>query len=138
MERDAPCVLVVDDDENIVYAITFLLESKGCRVITALLPCAALAAIKNDEPDAAVLDIVLPEMNGLKLAAEIKARRPRCEIVIITGQSSIETVVESMHQGALDYLAKPFASIEDVWSAVKRALDRRDVALAGYVSAADR
>ena len=138
MKPDAPCVLVVDDDENIVYAISHLLEARGCRVLSALSPAAALAAIQDDEPHAAVIDIILPGINGLKLAQELKARWPGCEIVIITGQSSVETVVESIHQGALDYLAKPFGSIEEVWLAVERALERRAVSVVGRFRSGNR
>jgi len=130
MEVESPCILLVDDDENIVYALTCLLESKGCRVVSALTPASALNAVQNVEPAAAVIDIILPGMNGLKLAAQVKTRWPNCEVVIITGQSSVETIVESIHQGAFDYLSKPFGSIEEVWSAVAQALDRRQESLA--------
>lgn len=129
MKPDAPCVLVVDDDENIVFAIACLLERNGCRVISALSPDEALAKIRDDEPQAAVIDIILPGMSGLELARELRLRWPGCEIVIITGQSSVETVIESIHQGALDYLAKPFGSIEEVWAAVERALERRSASV---------
>jgi DNA-binding NtrC family response regulator len=135
MEADFPVVLVVDDDENILYAISYLLERKGCKVLSALTPQAALAAVKDVEPHAAVIDIILPGMNGLKLVGVIKARWPSCEMVIITGQSSVETVVESIHQGAVDYLFKPFESIEEVWKAVQRALQRREAPLTERVRA---
>jgi DNA-binding NtrC family response regulator len=138
MEAESPCILVVDDDENIVYAITYLMESKGCRVLPALDPSSALAAIEDDEPAAAVIDIILPGMNGLKLAERVKSRWPRCEVVIITGQSSVETVVESIHQGAFDYLSKPFGSIEEVWAAVEQALARREESLVGSLRRTSR
>lgn len=120
-----PCVLVVDDDENIAFALTQLLEGNGCRVLTAWSSQKALELLADTEPAVALLDIVLPGTDGLRLAAQIKSRWPACEIVMMTGQSSVETVVEAIHTGAFDYLAKPFGSIDDVWTAVERALAKR-------------
>lgn len=125
MNGETPCVLVVDDEENIVYAISRFLERKGCRVLAAGDADSALEAVREVEPAVALLDIVLPGMNGLRLAAEIKLRWPDCEMVMITGQSSVDSAVEAIHQGALDYLSKPFESLEILWTATLRALDKR-------------
>jgi two-component system NtrC family response regulator len=125
MEKEAPCVLVVDDDENIAFALSRALEARGCRVLTAWSSETALVALEDVEPSVALLDIVLPGMDGLQLASEIKSRWPDCEIVMITGRSSVETVVEAIRAGAFDYLAKPFGSLDDVWMAVERALAKR-------------
>jgi DNA-binding NtrC family response regulator len=112
MERAPVCVLVVDDEDAIVHA----------------LADSALEIVKDDEPAVALLDIVLPGMSGLKLAGRIKSRWPRCEVLMITGQSSVDSVVEAIQQGAADYLAKPFDSLEGVWSKVERALEKRALA----------
>jgi len=128
MDSDKPCILVVDDEENIVYAIARFLERKGCRVLGAADAQAALEAVREVEPAVALLDIVLPGMNGLRLAGEIKLRWPDCEMVMITGQSSLESAVEAIHRGAFDYLAKPFDSLEVLWTATLRALDKRAAA----------
>ncbi len=127
METEPPCVLIVDDEENLLYARGRLIESKGCRVLRAWSAEAALEMVTSDEPAVALLDIVLPGMNGLKLAQEIKTRWPDCEVVMITGQSSVDTAIEAIRQGAFDYLSKPFRSFEDVWMAVGRALEKRSI-----------
>lgn len=124
-ESEAPRILVVDDEDAIASALATLLEQHGCDVVTAWSADTALAAAEAAEPAVALLDIVLPGTDGLKLAGQVKARWPSCEIVMITGQSSVDSVVEAMHRGAFDYLAKPFRSIEDVWTAVERALAKR-------------
>lgn len=125
LEKHPTCVLIVDDEDSIVHALSDLLASKGCRALTAWSAESALELVKGEEPAAALLDIVLPGMNGLKLAGKLKSQWPQCEVLMITGQSSVDSVVEAIQQGASDYLAKPFDSLEEVWNKVEKALEKR-------------
>ncbi len=129
LEPEFPSVLVVDDEESIRHVLRAVLERKGCLVREAGSAEAALALLDEFEPAIALLDIVLPGMNGLKLAKEIRARHPDCEVVMMTSQSSVETVVESIRQGAHDYLAKPFESLDHICVVVMKAYEKRTLVL---------
>lgn len=126
-QTQAPIVLVVDDDDDIRDVLVRLLESEGCRVLSARFAEDAIALSIDEEPAAALLDIVLPGMDGLALAGEIRTRWPDCRCIMITGQSSVDTAIEAIHQGAVDYLSKPFFPLDNVWAAVQRALATREV-----------
>ena len=126
-QTQPPVVLVVDDDDDICDVLVRLLESEGCRVLAARFAEDAIALTTNEEPAVALLDIVLPRMDGLALAGEIRARWPDCRCIMITGQSSVDTAIEAIHQGAVDYLSKQFFPLDNVWAAVQRALATREV-----------
>lgn len=126
---DAPRILVVDDEETIRHVLTRLLERRGCSVVDAGSAEAALERLQFENPDVAMLDIVLPGMNGLRLAKEIRTRRPDCEIIIMTSRSSVDTAVEAIRQGAFDYISKPFESLDDVWALISRAVEKREKGL---------
>ncbi|NOT34012.1 MAG: response regulator [Candidatus Eisenbacteria bacterium] len=121
---DKPRVLVVDDEETLVYVIRSILETNGCEVITAGSAESALTQLEANAIDVAVCDIVLPGMNGLQLLASIKHRRPEIEVLIMTSHASIDTAVQALRAGAYDYLHKPFDDIEEVWTHVSRALEK--------------
>lgn len=126
-QAQSPLVLVVDDDDDIRDVLVRLLESEGCRVLSARFAEDAIALSADEEPAVALLDIVLPRMDGLALAGEIRTRWPDCRCIMITGQSSVDTAIEAIHQGAVDYLSKPFFPLDNVWAAVQRALATREV-----------
>lgn len=129
MNDRRPCILIVDDDENVVFALTSWLEGHGCQVFSTCSSQTAFDFLKVSEPAVALLDIVLPGMNGLALGAEIRSRWPDCQFLLITGHSSVETAADAIRLGAYDYLCKPFESLDAIWEAVQRALDRRQDAL---------
>ncbi len=125
MDLRSSCILVVDDEHEICDLLTHLLEKEGCRVLPTHSAEEAVALISSDEPAVALLDINLPGMDGLELAGEIQSRWPDCVIIMITGDSSVDTAIEAIHQGAFDYLPKPFFPLENVWAAVQSALEKR-------------
>ena len=75
--------------------------------------------------DVALLDIVLPAMNGLRLLTKIREERPEIEVLMMTSHASVETAVEAIHRGAYDYIRKPFRDIEEVWINVQRAIEKK-------------
>ncbi len=122
-------VLVVDDEESIRHIVHGVLSDSGCAVQLAESAEQALDLIQNNAPDAAVIDIVLPGMNGIELLRNIKQTSPDTEVVIMTSQASLKTATEAIKAGAYDYLEKPFEEIETVWQTVERALDKRKLAV---------
>ena len=101
-------VLVIDDDKNIRATLTMCLEGIGCTVAAAGTSEAALAAVERTAFELAFLDLRLGTENGMELLPRLLATRPNLAIVVITAYATIDTAVEAIKLGAVDYLPKPF------------------------------
>src|SRR5437660_905253 len=104
-------VLVVDDDPKIVSLVKTYLVREGFRVITATDGAAALTAFNECNPGLIVLDLMLPEMDGLALMRIVR-ERSQVPIVMLSARGSTADRVFGIHEGADDYLAKPFSPAE--------------------------
>src|SRR5438309_11492829 len=104
-------ILVVDDDPKIVMLVRTYLEREGFSVVTAANGRAALAAISESEPRLIVLDIMLPELDGLALM-RILRERSEVPIVLLSARGSTADRVYGIHEGADDYVVKPFSPAE--------------------------
>ena len=107
MDRHDPIVFVVDDDPGIRDALHALLSSAELRVVTFGSAGEYVAYPKPDVPACLVLDVELPDINGLDLQKQITEGNPP-KIVFITGHGDIPSSVRAMKAGAIDFLAKPF------------------------------
>ncbi|HTW94363.1 MAG TPA: sigma-54 dependent transcriptional regulator [Tepidisphaeraceae bacterium] len=101
-------ILVIDDEENIRFALTMCLESDGHKVISAGTIDSALEQTAREAFDLIFLDVRLGMQNGLDFIKPLLEDNPWARIVVITAFASIETAVEAMKLGAADYLPKPF------------------------------
>jgi len=104
-------ILVVDDDPKIVSLVKTYLEREGFRVITAADGKAALQAFNEFLPGLIVLDLMLPELDGLALMRIVR-ERSNVPIVMISARGAVADRVYGIHEGADDYLAKPFSPAE--------------------------
>lgn len=119
-------VLVVDDDVFFRSFCSDVLRQEGLRVRTASSGGEALSALGQELVDLVLADIYMPEMTGLELLQEIKARHPAVDVVIMTGYASIDTAVRALKHGAADYLRKPFAA-EELAAVVHATLEQRQL-----------
>jgi FixJ family two-component response regulator len=120
MTTEGAVVFVVDDDARVRDALTSLLESAGLDVVAF---ASATEFLEADKPDAAaclVLDLELPDVNGLELQREL-AEREAPPIVFITGHGDIPLSVRAMKAGAVEFLPKPFGD-DDLLRAIDAAL----------------
>ncbi len=115
-------ILVVDDDEKILRLVRMYLEREGFAVREARDGQAALAAIALHEPVLVVLDLMLPEVDGLSVLRAIR-RRSTTPVIILSARGTPPDRIEGLELGADDYVAKPFSPAELVLR-VKRVLDR--------------
>jgi DNA-binding response OmpR family regulator len=122
MTATAPPILVVDDDAKIVRLVRTYLEREGFRVAEASDGRSALAAIALDPPLLVVLDLMLPEVDGLSVIRAVR-RTERTPIVMLSARGSTADRIAGLTEGADDYLAKPFSPAELV-ARIKRVLDR--------------
>ncbi|RJP26179.1 MAG: response regulator [Candidatus Abyssobacteria bacterium SURF_5] len=113
-------ILVVDDEKNIRTTLRQALESAGYRVETAVSGEDALAKLAESSFDLLFLDIKLPGIDGLEVLRRLRAEGKRLPVIIITAYGTIESAVDAMKMGAVDYLRKPFApdQIRDMASTV--------------------
>lgn len=122
MTADDHVVFVVDDDERIREAIVELLASHGTRCVAFASAGDYVAAAKPDIPSCLVLDIELPDMNGLELQGRM-AGGDHPPIVFITGHGDIPSSVRAIKHGAVDFLSKPFSDV-DLMAAIRAAIAR--------------
>jgi two-component system response regulator MprA len=128
-------VLVVDDDEAVRSALTHALHRDGYEVSTAADGTAALATLQRDRHEAVVLDVLMPEPDGLEVCRAIRARGDDTPILMLTARDLVSDRVAGLDAGADDYLAKPFA-LEELRARL-RALLRRSGAGADLIRFAD-
>ncbi len=117
-------ILLVDDDKEILeqFQMTFLKD--GYDVETAVSGMEALSKVKENKYDVAVLDVVLPDIRGDKLALEIKRHCDSVNIIFITGYANMVDCINSLPIGVSDILLKPI-TVEELQQAVKDALNRK-------------
>lgn len=100
--------MVVDDEETICEALAAWFVKDGYQVETAFSGFDALERIRDKAFDIYLLDIKMPKMNGIELLSRLKEKQPEATVIMITAHGSIQTAVEAMKLGAIDYLCKPF------------------------------
>ena len=105
-ERDID-ILLVDDDDELRDTMTRFLTRLGYRVEDAAGADQAIEATQRKQFNVAFLDMVMPGLNGLELLERMKNTNPDCEVIVLTGEGTIETAVQAMKLGAYDYLTKP-------------------------------
>lgn len=104
-------ILVIDDEDIIIKSCVRSLTPEGYIVDTALSGREGLEIFKKNQYDLVIVDLKMPEMNGIEVMKQIQKIHPEQRIIIMTGYDTIEHVVESISSGATHYLEKPFTPI---------------------------
>ena len=123
---EAPVVLAADDDEDILALVTFRLERSGYVVLQARDGEEALELARERTPDLAVLDVMMPKIDGLELTRRLRAeeRTSRMPIILLTARAQDTDVQQGFEAGADDYIRKPF-SPRELKARVEAMLGRR-------------
>jgi DNA-binding NtrC family response regulator len=119
-------ILVIDDEEVIREGLRRVLESRGYAVATSPSGLLGLERMNQRDFSLVITDLKMPGMNGLEVLRQIRILHPGVPIIMITGYSTVETAVEAMKNGAIDYIAKPFTP-EIISEKVRNALDQKPV-----------
>ena len=117
-------VLIVDDEEQLVEAFRKKLSREGLSVTAAFTAREAIAVMKKHTFDVCVLDIRLPDMDGVELLKTIKKQEPNLEIIMLTGHASVDTAIQSMKLGAYDYLSKP-CKLTELSNVIRKAYEKK-------------
>jgi DNA-binding NtrC family response regulator len=101
-------ILVVDDEQRVLDEINEFLVNRQYKVFTAGYADEAYAILEKQSIDIVILDIKLPKVSGLEVLKVIKENHPQIEVIMISGHGDMDTVINAMRQGAIDYFPKPF------------------------------
>jgi len=122
-----PVILIVDDDKDMGLILKGVLSQEGYQVQIALTGKKALSMVKDKPPHLAILDLVLPDIDGIGLLKEMRKIDKNLPVIMLTGHETVRSAVEAMKLGAYDYFSKPFDN-DKLLVAIKRALEARELA----------
>jgi len=127
MTGQRPTLVVVDDEQGILDVVSRFARRTGFDVI----PCSggrdAIAQLQTRRADIAMVDLRMPDIGGLDVIRAIREINPQCQAVLMTGYASVDTAVEAIKLGAMDYLSKPldFARLQTLLTSVRDEIERR-------------
>jgi len=121
-------ILAVDDEEIVLSSFRKVLVFAGYSIDTVEKGSEALGLIRKNDYDFVFTDLKMPEMDGVEVTKAVKHLRPDIDVIVITGYASIETAVETVKFGAMDYVEKPFTE-DELLAFVKTALIKRQANL---------
>lgn len=116
-----PKILVVDDEEHMCWALERAMRQEGYQVLTATQGRQGLDLIREEAPSLIILDLKMPEMDGMEVLQQIKEMQPKLPVIILTAHGTIETAIEAMKIGAADFITKPF-DLDELKIVIKKAL----------------
>ncbi|MFA5140218.1 MAG: response regulator [Elusimicrobiota bacterium] len=119
-------ILVVDDEQDMRLALRNTLELAGYTVLDCESGRLALETLGRGGVDLMLLDIRLPDMDGVQILKKVKADFPAVPVIMVTGFGSLETAVQTVQVGAADYVSKPFQN-KDLFQRIEKALSSRDL-----------
>ncbi len=119
-------VLIVDDEKNIRLTLSQTLDSLELETDTAVNGEEALAKLKEKEFDLILLDLKMPGIDGMDVLRQVCEIRPDIRVIIITAHGTIESAVEAMKHGAVDFIQKPFAP-KEIRELVSQVIDREKI-----------
>lgn len=122
--KNTASILLVDDDSAFRHVMAGELRRLGHEVVTAGSGEEAVTRVEQWEPEVVLLDLRLPGMDGLDTLKAIRARNTSIEVIMLTGHGSIDSAIESIRDGAFDYVTKP-CPLDEIQIRVQRAIERR-------------
>ncbi len=114
-------VLIIDDEESILSSLRRLLEDKGYNVITNSNPAAAIEYMRNNLVHIALVDITMPNLDGLSALSIIKDVNGLTQIIMMSAYATTDRVIAALENGANDFLLKPFNNLDHVVSIVEES-----------------
>ena len=121
-------LLVIDDEPTVLATVDRFAQDFGFTVASRTNARAALVELPVLRPDAVMVDLHMPDINGLDVLRAIRDIDPTCQIILMTGQSSVDTAIEAVKLGALDYISKPFdlQRLGGLLTGVRKSIERRE------------
>jgi DNA-binding NarL/FixJ family response regulator len=124
-DKKKPGILIVDDDKQVLRSLKIWLKNEGFRPMLASSGEEAMAAIRRNSPDVALVDFRMDKEDGIQVAQRLKVVDPAMKIIMLTGYPSYETAVEAMRVGIYDYISKGSAN-EKILEVIRGAIEERE------------
>lgn len=119
-------ILIVDDDKLVTWSLINDLKSENCEVSNVMTGREALIAFRKNMPDIVLLDLKLPDISGMEVLKQLKDEAPDAIIIMMTAYASVQTAVEAVRLGALDFIKKPF-TFDELRVVIDRALKSKNL-----------
>jgi len=124
MKTENHRVLIIDDERPVLMTLEALLKRHGYQVETAPTATQGLKVLKSKSPTLVLLDLRLPDADGLEMLERIKSELPKVQVIILTAHDSLHNAIESIKRGAYHFISKPYAP-EELLSLVEKALEKQ-------------
>src|SRR6266436_6324390 len=124
MKTENHRVLIIDDERPVLMTLEALLKRHGYQVDTAPTAAQGLKVLKSKSPTLVLLDLRLPDADGLEMLDRIKVELPEVQVIILTAHDSLHNAIESIKRGAYHFISKPYAP-EELLSLVEKALEKQ-------------
>ena len=121
---DKPLITIIDDERNIQATLIAILERRGYGTSSAYTAKQGLQIVAEEKPDVVLMDLGLPDSEGLELLRELRAGNPVLPIIVITANDSLNNAIASIKEGAFHFIAKPYVP-EELLSLVAKALEQK-------------
>lgn len=117
-------LLVIDDEDSMCHFMEIMLSKEGYQVETATSGGEGVALVKEKDYDLVIADLNMPQMSGLDVLKEIKSFKQDQDFIVMTAYASVDTAIEAMKRGAIDYITKPF-KIDEIKLVIEKSIDRK-------------
>ncbi|TIH19976.1 response regulator [Marinifilum sp. JC120] len=117
-------ILTIDDDESVRLSIAHYLEDSGYEVLQAVNGHEGLKIFRKQKPDVVLLDLRMPEMDGLSVLKKLGQEAPQTPVIVVSGTGSFEDVIATVRLGSWDYIPKPITDLNDLENAILRTRQR--------------
>src|SRR6267378_7964018 len=124
--KESRRILIIDDERPILLTLEALLSRHGFETETAATAAAGLKALKNKAASLVLLDLQLPDAEGLQMLDQIKTEWPETQVIILTAHDTLSNAIESIKRGAFHFISKPYAP-EELLSLVDKALEKQSL-----------
>lgn len=121
---DRPKVLVIDDDPNLRRTLSDILNAKGYEPLAAKNGIEGLEILKSRQANVALVDLQMPGISGLEVLSSIRSGYPSTEVIILTGNATLDSAIEATNKGAFSYMQKPY-EIDQLLLHIKRAVEKQ-------------
>jgi len=121
-------VMLVDDEEEFIELMSQRLESRGLKIVAVTSGEEAISHADDYNFDVAVVDLAMPGIDGIETLTRIKELRPDIEVIMLTGQATVQSGIEAMKHGAFDFLEKPL-DIDVLMKKIRLAKEKRMLVL---------
>ncbi|MDQ6912986.1 MAG: sigma-54 dependent transcriptional regulator [Verrucomicrobiota bacterium] len=119
-------ILIIDDERPILLTLEALLSRYGYQVEAASTAAQGLRALKNNSPTVVLLDLQLPDAQGLEMLEQIKREHAETQVIILTAHDSLNNAIESIKRGAYHFISKPYAP-EELLSLIEKAMEKQSL-----------